>query len=163
MHSIYKGTIAHSRHSPKKHNFKYQVSMLYIDLDQLDTAFDKNIFWSYNAFNIGSFNQTNYFTSNGNDVKTSVCELVKEKINLEINGKIFLLTNGKYFGYCFNPVSFYYCFNNLNRLIAIVSHITNTPWNEKYAYVHDCKSSKGGLRSSFLISVFMFRLSCQCI
>lgn len=160
MHSIYKGTIAHSRHSPKKHNFKYQVSMLYIDLDQLDTAFDKNIFWSYNAFNIGSFNQTNYFTSNGNDVKTSVCELVKEKINLEINGKIFLLTNGKYFGYCFNPVSFYYCFNNLNRLIAIVSHITNTPWNEKYAYVHDCKSSKGGTKEfnfdkCFHVSPFM--------
>ena len=76
------------------------------------------------------------------------------------NGKIFLLTNGKYFGYCFNPVSFYYCFNNLNKLIAIVSHITNTPWNEKYAYVHDCKSSKGGTKEfnfdkCFHVSPFM--------
>ena len=160
MHSIYKGTITHSRHLPKKHNFKYQISMLYIDLDQLDTAFNKNIFWSYNKFNIGSFNEANHFTSNGDGIKKSVSDLVKEKINLKIDGKIFLLTNGKYFGYCFNPVSFYYCFNNSNKLIAIVSHITNTPWNEKYAYVHDCKFSKGGTKEfnfdkCFHVSPFM--------
>ena len=49
----------------------------------------------------------------------------------------------RYFGHCFNPVTFYYCFEpDGTTLQAIVSHITNTPWGEDYAYVHDFKSEK---------------------
>ena len=49
----------------------------------------------------------------------------------------------RYFGHCFNPVSFYYCFEaDGNTLQAIVTHITNTPWGEDYAYVHNFKADK---------------------
>jgi DUF1365 family protein len=49
----------------------------------------------------------------------------------------------RYFGHCFNPVSFYYCFEADGvALQAIVSHITNTPWGDNYAYVHDFNYDK---------------------
>jgi DUF1365 family protein len=49
----------------------------------------------------------------------------------------------RYFGHCFNPVSFYYCFEaDSKTLQAIVTHITNTPWGEDYAYVHDFNAEK---------------------
>jgi hypothetical protein len=39
-------------------------------------------------------------------------------------------------GYVFNPVSFYYCFDaDGETLRAVVAEITNTPWNERHAYV----------------------------
>ena len=44
MHSIYKGTITHTRYSPQKHKFRYSTSMLFIDLENINKAFDKNIF-----------------------------------------------------------------------------------------------------------------------
>ncbi|MDC0182600.1 DUF1365 domain-containing protein [Nitrosomonadales bacterium] len=160
MHSIYKGTISHTRHLPKKHQFKYSICMLYVDLEQIETAFDKNFFWSYNKMNLASFNEADYYKIGNQKVFTSIKKLIKKRINTKVDGKIYLLTNAKYFGYCFNPVSFYYCFNKLNKLIVIVSHITNTPWNEKYAYVHDCRNIKNGakkfkLDKEFHVSPFM--------
>ena len=160
MHSIYKGIVTHTRYLPKKHHFKYSITMLFIDLDHLNSAFNKNIFWSYNKSNIGSFNKSDYYTTNNKEIKKSVTDLIKKKIGAKVDGKIFLLTNGKYFGCCFNPVSFYYCFDKSKKLISIVSHITNTPWNEKYAYVHDCKNIKGGTKAfnfnkKFHVSPFM--------
>ena len=63
--------------------------------------------------------------------------MLLKKINLNHKGKIFLLTTIRFFGYSFNPVSFYYCFDETEKIQAIVTHITNTPWKEKYAYVNN--------------------------
>ena len=117
MHSIYKGTITHTRYLPKKHKFKYSISMLFIDLENIDTAFDKNIFWSYNKKNLASFNESDYYINNNKKISTSIKLLVKKEIGVNLNGKIYLLTNAKYFGFCFNPVSFYYCFDKLSFLL----------------------------------------------
>jgi DUF1365 family protein len=160
MHSIYKGTITHTRHLPKKHKFKYSITMLFIDLDDLQSAFKKNFFWSYEKINIGSFLNSDYYVKNNNEISASIKNLVKKEISIKVDGKIYLLTNGRYFGYCFNPVSFYYCFNKKNKMIAIISHITNTPWNEKHAYVHKCKNIKSGTKvftfnKQFHVSPFM--------
>jgi DUF1365 family protein len=47
-----------------------------------------------------------------------------------------LLTHLRYFGYCMNPVSFYYCFDAAGeRVETIVAEITNTPWGERHQYV----------------------------
>jgi DUF1365 family protein len=51
-------------------------------------------------------------------------------------GPIRLLTHLRYFGCSLNPVSFYYCFDAADvRVETIVAEITNTPWNERHAYV----------------------------
>ena len=51
-------------------------------------------------------------------------------------GPIRLLTNLRYFGHCFNPVSLYYCFDAPGiRVETIVAEVTNTPWGERHAYV----------------------------
>ena len=42
----------------------------------------------------------------------------------------------RFFGYSFNPVSFYYVFDATDsRVETIVAEITNTPWKERHAYV----------------------------
>jgi uncharacterized protein len=46
---------------------------------------------------------------------------------------VTLLTNLSYFGYCFNPVSFYYLWGQhgtpqAGEVVAVVAEVTNTPW-----------------------------------
>ncbi len=51
-------------------------------------------------------------------------------------GPIRMLTHLRYFGLCFNPVTFYYCYDAADtRVETIIAEITNTPWNERHAYV----------------------------
>ena len=46
-----------------------------------------------------------------------------------------MLTNLSYFGYCFNPISIYYCYDENEKLDVIVAEVTNTPWGETCTYV----------------------------
>jgi DUF1365 family protein len=49
-----------------------------------------------------------------------------------------LLTQLRCFGYGFNPVSFYYCFDASDHDVeTIVAEVNNTPWGERHVYVLD--------------------------
>ena len=160
MHAVYQGTIAHTRFSPKSHKFTYKTNMLYLDLDELQGAFLGKLFWGYNKANLASFYRSDFYGDKRKTIKKSIQSLLVNKINLHHKGKVFLLTTIRYFGFAFNPVSFYYCFDESSNIQAIISHITNTPWNEKHAYVHDCRnkpsmSKKFEFDKDFHVSPFM--------
>jgi DUF1365 family protein len=56
-----------------------------------------------------------------------------------------MLTHLRYFGYCFNPVSFYYCYAAADDFLeTIVAEITNTPWGERHTYVLPCYETTAG-------------------
>lgn len=140
---IYIGQISHRRMLPKAHAFQYDVFMMYLDLDELPQLFNHDQFWSYQTPNLAYFRRSDYYGDAGQPLKSEILKLVKDRLNQSIKGKVCLLTNMRYFGTCFNPVSFYYCYAEDNTtLAAIVTHITNTPWGEDFAYVHDCAASK---------------------
>ena len=166
--AIYSGFISHQRFLPKPHGFRYKAFMMYLDLDELPTLFDKTIFWSYEKSNIANFKRKDYYGDPKKPLKTEISNLIHAATGQYPRGAICLLTNMRYFGLCFNPVSFYYCFEtDGSTLQAIVTHITNTPWGEDYAYVHDynkertIKNTKNGeitafkLDKQFHVSPFM--------
>ena len=63
-------------------------------------------------------------------------ELVREKTGRLPEGPIRLLTHLRYFGFCINPVSFFYCFDAAgSRVESVVAEVHNTPWNERHCYV----------------------------
>ena len=117
--------------------------MMYLDLDELPTLFKSTRFWSLEKTNIASFKRADFYGDPQKPLINEISDLVHTATGQYPRGAICLLTNMRYFGYCFNPVSFYYCFEADNvSLQAIVTHITNTPWGEDYAYVHDYASKK---------------------
>lgn len=141
--AIYTGWVTHQRFSPKKHGFQYQVFMMYLDLDELPTLFKNNRLWSYNKPNWAWFKRADYYGNPSYPLKDEISQLVQQATGHATRGAVRLLTNMRYFGHCFNPVSFYYCFEPDGlTLQAIVTHITNTPWGEDYAYVHDFNGEK---------------------
>jgi DUF1365 family protein len=46
---------------------------------------------------------------------------------------VFLMTHWRYFGFTFNPITYYFIYRN-KEIIGLVSEVHNTPWNEKYWY-----------------------------
>ncbi len=133
---LYAGTIGHCRHMPAVNRFRYQLFMLYLDLDEVDTLFDSYWLWSSKRLNFAWFNRADHSGNPDQPLADSIRELVNEKTGSRPSGPIRLLTNLRYLFYKSNPVSFYYCFNADGETIhSIVAEVTNTPWGERYCYV----------------------------
>lgn len=135
--AIYTGTIRHRRFKPVIHKLDYPLFMMYLDLDELPTLLNTLWYFSAGKFNISSFFRDDYLNPNIEDLKTAVINRVVEEVpmlNSDIRS-VRMLTNVRYFGISFNPVTFYYCFDKQEELVAIVAEITNTPWDEKHSYV----------------------------
>lgn len=143
--AIYTGQVFHQRWRPKRHAFNYNVFMMYLNLDELPTLFSACRFWSYQRKNLAWFKRADYYGNPDTPLKESIADLVFQATGKRPQGSICMLTNMRYFGHCFNPVTFYYCFAaDSNTLQAMVSHITNTPWGEDYAYVHNFEKAAPG-------------------
>ena len=141
LHSrVYKGEVRHRRFMPVKNAFTYDMFMLYLDLDEVRGLFSNKWYTGFNRFNIASFKRSDYFNPQTPDLKQAVIDKVNQyalengQSGLAIQS-VRMLTHARYFNLIFNPVSFYYCFDADDNLLAILSEITNTPWGERHAYV----------------------------
>ena len=108
---IYPGLITHKRFKPKKHFFSYNTFSLLIDLNEIDDLDKKINFFSYNKFNILSFYNVDHGPRDGSSLGKWVKKnLIKAKINIK-KGSIKLLCFPRFFGYVFNPLSIFYCYD----------------------------------------------------
>lgn len=133
---IYEGRVRHTRKTPAIHRFRYRLFMLYLDLDELPALFRGRWFWSASRPALARFRRADHLGPEDQPLKDSVCDLVEHETGERPQGPIRLLTHLSYFGYCFNPVSFYYCYAvDGERLETIVAEVNNTPWGERDIYV----------------------------
>src|SRR6056300_1043318 len=105
---LYFGKVSHHRKSPKVHNLSYKMFMAHLFLDELNDLFRKQWFWSVNKPNLCSFQRSDYHRPEVECLKEAVCETMSQQLGENISGRISILTHLKTFGYCFNPVTFYY-------------------------------------------------------
>jgi len=137
MHSaIYIGHLRHRRLLPVPNHFGYGVFFVFADLAEINQAFRASPLWSVNRFNLACFCRKDHFGDPAQDLDTAVRDLVAGQTGTRPAGPIRLLCHWRYFGHCFNPASFYYCYKaNGIDLQAIVVEIHNTPWGEVHCYV----------------------------
>ncbi len=132
---IYKGLVSHQRYSPRAHGFTYSLFMMYVDLDELPTLFDRFLLWSVNKPNLASFYRKDHHGKEAN-LADSIRTLIYEKTGDRVGGPIRLLTHFRYFGYVFNPLSVYFCYDKSGEeLTHVVAEVMNTPWKEQHCYV----------------------------
>jgi DUF1365 family protein len=133
---IYEGRVRHSRTSPVEHRFAYRIFYMYLDLAELPTLFDRRWFWSVRRRALARFRRSDHVGDESEPLVSTIRRLVAGETGREPRGPIRLLTHLSYFGYCFNPVSFYYCFDEDGRDVeTIVAEVSNTPWGERTCYV----------------------------
>jgi len=137
MHScIYEGTIRHRRFRPRPNMFRYRLFFMFLDLAELPNLFDSYRLWSYESANVASFRRRDHFGDPRIPLDQALADLVQARLGRPPEGPIRLLTHLRYFGHCFNPASFYYCYNAADTEVeTIVVEIHNTPWRERYCYV----------------------------
>ena len=134
--ALYTGWIRHRRFGPARNAFRYRLFMSYIDLAELPQLFDRRWFWSARRPALAWFKRADFLGHADVPLDTAVRDLVAERTGTRPVGPIRLLTHLRFFGYSFNPVSFYYVFDATDsRVETIVAEITNTPWKERHAYV----------------------------
>jgi len=134
--AIFAGQVKHRRMRPTAHEFRYRLFMMYLDLSELDSVFKNRWLWSTKKPAFARFRRENHLGDATVPLDQAVRNLVESKTGERPQGPIRLLTNLSYFGYCFNPVSFYYCFDADDRkLETIVAEVNNTPWGERFCYV----------------------------
>ena len=153
---IYNGEVTHTRFKPVKHFLKYDTFSFLIDLDEIDQLNRNNLIFSYNKFNIFSFYDKDHGQRNGEPLKKWVLNKLKKfKLNFKID-KIKLLCYPRIFGYVFNPLSIFYCYQN-NSLKAIFYEVKNT-FNEQHTYIFKTKNNgklKQNCKKKFYVSPFM--------
>ena len=164
LHSrLYVGQVKHQLYKPVPHTFKYGMFMLYLDLDELPTLFDKYWLWSTRRPALARFRREDHLGENAVGLAEAVRGFVRQESGITLEGPIRLLTNLRYLGYGFNPVSFYYCFDKTgSKVEAIVAEVNNTPWGQQYCYILTESQNKGNtttkrflLDKRFHVSPFM--------
>jgi DUF1365 family protein len=116
--------------------FQYRLFFMFLDLAELPTLFDIHPLWSYERFNIACFRRRDHFGDPTIPLDLALADLVEDRIGSRPNGPIRLLTHLRYYGHCFNPASFYYCYDATDTTVeTIIVEIHNTPWGERHCYV----------------------------
>jgi len=154
---VYEGWVRHRREVPRPHEFQYRLYMMYLDLAEIPLLFRDRWLWSAERPNLASFRRTDHFGDPQVDLSEAVRGLLREELGRRHTGPICLLTHLRYFGYCMNPVSFYYCWQDgTGQLDAIVAEVHNTPWGETHCYVLDARrGGPHGMDKAFHVSPFM--------
>lgn len=118
--------------------------MAWIDLSELDEVFRGRWFWSTRRPALAWLRRADYL----GDSQLSLDEAVRRRVEVEAGrrpaGPIRMLTQLRNFGHCFNPVTFYYCYDTDGNYVEwIVAEVTNTPWRERHSYVLPAAEMRG--------------------
>jgi len=141
---IYEGSIRHRRFAPVENAFTYRLFMMYLDLDELPQVFDCHPLWSVEGSNVATFRRHDHLGDSATPLSESVRQLVCDDTGVRPQGPIRLLTHLSYFGFRFNPVSFFYCFDETGENVeTIVAEVNNTPWGEQHPYVLSPRMNEG--------------------
>jgi DUF1365 family protein len=134
--ALYRGTVRHRRHLPRPHAFRYRIFQPLLDLAELELAFADRWLWSVERGNVASFRRRDFHGDRDTPLDAAVRDTVAAHLGRRPTGPIRMLAHLRYFGQCFNPVVLYYGYCEDGRTLDwIVAEITNTPWNERHAYV----------------------------
>ncbi|HEY7633429.1 MAG TPA: DUF1365 domain-containing protein [Thermoleophilaceae bacterium] len=131
--ALYEGSVRHRREAVRRREFRYAIHMAYIDLDELPGLLGGRL--ASPSPGVVRFRRPDYFGDPREDLAGAVRDRVSELTGSRPAGPVRLLTNLRAFGHCFNPVSFYYCFDPAGEQVeAVMADVTNTPWGERHAY-----------------------------
>ena len=166
---IYYGTVFHSRFTPIKHNFSYEMALLAIDLDEVDNISAMGRIFASQRRALLRFNPKDYlisFTAKTGETReqqitdlstaslkarvlTQVAELGADKLC----DRVMFVGQIRHFGVYFSPVNFYFCYQN-EKPLYMLAEVSNTPWDQRHCYLVDLAAPKASDKV-FHVSPFM--------
>lgn len=134
MSALYTGTVRHRRFAPKTHGFTYPVFMALLDLDRLRDSMAVSRLLGFNRFAWAGYDDRDHLGDPSLPLKARFRANAEAQGFTFPEGRTLLLANLRFWGYCFNPVSYLYAYDAQGRLALIGAEVCNTPWKERIVY-----------------------------
>jgi uncharacterized protein len=157
--AIYVGAVMHRRLRPRRHHFRYRAFWLLLDLDELPELSDRFRWFSHNRANLFSLYDTDHGDGSGTPLRIQIERRVIEEAGINLSGgRIQLLCMPRTLGYCFNPLSIFFCHRAGGTLAAVVYQVHNT-FAERHSYIIPVEEAGNALHQRcsklFYVSPFM--------
>ena len=93
--SIYECEVYHERFSPKRHEFRYKLFFLDLDLDELPQLTSKLFTFSHNRFNLYTFRDKDHLDLGKSDLRSNLKAWLSDQgVTLLADARIRLVTLG---------------------------------------------------------------------
>ncbi|QKJ67424.1 DUF1365 domain-containing protein [Deefgea piscis] len=128
---IIRGQVMHQRLRPAQNRFVYPVFCLRLNLARLG---DINVSgFGLNRWRPVAIYTQDYGPKDGSNLEQWMRNVLLQ-YGIEANGEIWLHTFPRVFGFVFNPVSFWYCYDRDGGLRAVLAEVNNT-FGETHQYL----------------------------
>lgn len=130
-----KGRVMHARLRPFVHRFIYRVFCMRLRVDQL-TQVSRHNSWLFavDKKRMVSFQTKDHGARDGSDLMQWLAESLRTSdISIDI-GAVWLQCFPRVLGYVFNPVSFWYVYDQEGALRVLVAEVNNT-FGQRHQYV----------------------------
>lgn len=145
---LFVGSLRHRRFAPRAHAFTYPIFMTLLDIDRITEQMSVSPFTSHNRFNWASFHDGDYLGPERRTVREKLEDDARRSGIRLPAGQVLLLTHLRYLGYVFNPVSFFYCFNERGELACVMAEVHNTYGGRRtYWLTEPVETSQNGSRT----------------
>lgn len=128
---------------------------MWVDLDETEHLND--IHWAFGTkpFRVLRFNEADYLpTETGNLKERATAAIAKLGVVDDVD-KVFILCQGRCFGFYFSPVNFYFYKGADGSFRYMVAEVSNTPWNERHHYLIPLNKNNVNHAKVFHVSPFM--------
>ena len=147
------GAVDHWRNGPREHSFSYPIFTFAFDVDELSSLTIAPRLVAYDKRAIFTVRSGDYLQGEGS---------LREKVERVLVGhgcseppaRITLITSPRYFGYVFNPVSFFACFDGNDQVVGLITQVNNT-FGETHVYPLVCSPQLMPVAWSFSKSFFV--------
>jgi DUF1365 family protein len=123
---VFTGWLRHRRFTPIEHEFSYPIFMALLDVDRLEPLMRVSRFTSYNRWNWAAFDERDHLGDPRLPLRERLAQDARQAGFDLPDGRILLLTHLRYLGYCFNPVSFFYCLDRGGQIQLMLAAVSNT-------------------------------------
>ena len=131
--SLCVGSLMHRRLAAPEHRFAYPLYMLLLDLDELPDLDRRLRLFGHNRPRPLGFRDGDHLGGDARPLRGKVEAFLRGQGIDPPGGRVLLLTHPRVFGYVFNPVSFFYCYEPGGALVARVAEVNNT-FGDGHAY-----------------------------
>jgi DUF1365 family protein len=132
--ALYAGSVMHRRVTPRLHRFRYRAFWLLVDLSATEDLENRPFLLSFNRPNLFSLNDRDHGDGSATPLRAQIASLLS-RAGLDIPaGRVRLLAMPRMLGFCFNPLSIYFCSHADESPAAIVYEVHNT-FAERHSYV----------------------------
>jgi DUF1365 family protein len=140
---LYRGHVMHLRLQPKRHQFRYRVFSVMVDLDRMHEQVGRLRWLRLNRGGLMSVHEADHGLRNGSPLRPWLdAELVRA--GRPPAARVDLLCFPRMLGFVFNPLSAYFCHDVNGELQTIVYEVKNT-FGDQVAYVLPAGPDVGGL------------------